>query len=313
MNKSSQKPINYDLALSKLIPQLNRLSYLRGSEGKVYFVDDKFVVKEYLSHDEDPLMFNLFCRELREFGEKGHNVPKVYAWKTVSKPHEGNTFYVLRERINGQLLRAPSIEQLFGQFKGVCSKRKFDLAVNNPDSNLELREQIEIAFIKNFLQINNLLVGVSDNKLEKMILSDYQMSMQSRYSMVDFQAQNVMYDKRGFQFIDNAFVGVEMEPASEDESIKRTISDMFLLFSEGIYLKQVIKASPVKSDKIHNLMQQNEQACFEAMIRLVPETTRLLGSNKLHKYTHATCVSLVNKLFDPQKAKQISDEIEIEK
>ena len=62
MENKILKANKYDKMLLSIIPELAKFEFLHGSEGKVYFVDDKFVVKQYFSKEEDIVLFNKFCQ-----------------------------------------------------------------------------------------------------------------------------------------------------------------------------------------------------------------------------------------------------------
>ena len=61
-----KKHINFDANeyLKALIPHLDEFSFLCGTEGKVYFVDDNFVVKTYFEPFNKLSVFNEFCKEI---------------------------------------------------------------------------------------------------------------------------------------------------------------------------------------------------------------------------------------------------------
>ncbi|MBR3885637.1 MAG: hypothetical protein IKJ33_04140 [Clostridia bacterium] len=53
--------------LRALIPNLDRYSFLCGTEGKVYFVDDDFVVKTYFEPLKNADVFQAYFNEIKSF------------------------------------------------------------------------------------------------------------------------------------------------------------------------------------------------------------------------------------------------------
>ena len=69
--------------LKSKIATLDECSFLSGTEGNVYFVDDSFVVKTYFEPFDDMRIFNEYCKEIKSFGDKGYAVPRIHAWATI--------------------------------------------------------------------------------------------------------------------------------------------------------------------------------------------------------------------------------------
>ncbi len=305
-----EQKIDYRLAIDELIPNLHKFSYLKGCEGKVYFASDDFVVKEYFNHRVNPEIFDLFCREMQSFADRGYVVPKVYAWQCEPLEKGCHKFYVLKERVKGQLLSAPQMQDLFHKFKDVCSRKGFEQIVLNPKSDLSLYEQIAVEFLKNFIHINSNLLSVSDNELERFIISEFEMSKKQRYSVTDVQPSNVMFDGKSLIEIDSAFLGREMVGKNNLGIKDKIIEDIVFLFIENQTSLESEKFSPVKSDKIVELLRHNNELCFEAMLRLVRKTTSMLGIDNISTLTLEGCKTLPEHLFDEKHAKVIIEELQ---
>ncbi|MBQ8211666.1 MAG: hypothetical protein IJZ27_03950, partial [Treponema sp.] len=62
-----KKHINSDANsyLKAIIPNLDQFNFLCGTEGKVYFIDDDFVVKTYFETFNNLMVFNEYCNEIK--------------------------------------------------------------------------------------------------------------------------------------------------------------------------------------------------------------------------------------------------------
>ena len=86
---SEQKIISSNAYYEKLlsvIPDLRSYNSACGGEGVAYFLDDKFVVKEYAAADDWDMfdqVFDVYCEEMQRYAEMGYKVPKIYAWVKV--------------------------------------------------------------------------------------------------------------------------------------------------------------------------------------------------------------------------------------
>ena len=71
---------NYHENLLNAIPYLSNFSKVNGGEGVAYFLDENFVVKEYLDSDNWDMfdrVFESYCKEMQLYAEMGFNVPKI--------------------------------------------------------------------------------------------------------------------------------------------------------------------------------------------------------------------------------------------
>ncbi len=311
-SKSNKNQVNYNEFLIKMIPNLANFSYLAGSEGKVYFVSDKFVIKEYFSLEEDPIMFDGFCKEIQSFANAGYCVPKIYACQTLPTI-DGNQFYLMEERIEGKSLFQINFSQFYKKFKHLCSQEEFEKITTNKYLNSELYEEVLAEQVRDFIATNSDLCTMPEENLENFIMSDYQMAMQALYSISDIQDCNVLFDGKKLTSVDSAFLGTKkLRPDSQYSSASQTISDMFYLFDNNAYLKSMINKSPVKSQTLTELKNQNDESCGEAMYRFVKKSIDIVGKRSLYNYEYYACVGSAKGVSSPVQAKRVIDLIERE-
>jgi len=308
MKNETQEAKKY---LQAVIPNLDRFSSLSGTEGTVYFVDDDFVVKRYFEPIESLEMFEEFFREVQSFSEKGYAVPKMYSWDYDLRPYDdGFLVYTLQERLGGKMLFDISAFELYEQCKEFCSRKEFDVAVADRNNNPELLGLLIREFISGCLRTNKALLGMSEAELERFISTDFNISSQSRFSMPDVQAGNVMFDGERLSIIDNGYLGYDKGIDSVDSVKANLIRDVILLFYNNEMANWLPKFRCMYSDQIKRLSGENMEASFLAMRRFVRKVNQMYRPVMSNKYDFDACESMANAVFDEKKAKEICAEIQ---
>ena len=167
-------PSEYDKLLLSFISKLDSFNYAQGSEGRVYFVDDKFIVKKFFMDRENLEMLELFCREIKGFADAGYNVPNVYSWTGIPRQNGRFDCYILEERVQGEKLFDISFDSIYSFCKDLCSTQEFHDALftmNNP----ELYGVIVREYIKKFISINNNLLNKNQTKPQQLFWAFGQM------------------------------------------------------------------------------------------------------------------------------------------
>ena len=306
-----KKDIVYKDYLSNVIPVLDGCSYLSGTEGSVFFVDNDFVVKTYHEPIVDVDLFNSFFKEIQSFGDAGYAVPKVYSY--VLKPRKGGSgfsVYILQERIKGKNLFDLDILNFYECCKKFCSIDEFNLAVNDRENNPELFGLIIREFISDFLNTNKNLLSLSESELERFISTDFHLSSKSRFSIPDVQAGNVIFDREKLTIIDNGFLGYDKGIESEDSARVNVLRDMFLLFYYNETVNKMPKYRCMYSDEINRLKSENNEVSFLAMRRFVRKVNEMYLPMVTNVYDYEACMSVANEVFDEKKAKEICLEIQ---
>ncbi len=303
-----------DKILASFVPNLGKFSWLSGTEGRVYFVDDDYVVKQYFARDEDAEMFFRFCEEIKNFGDMGYAVPKVYSWTAIpSRNKKLFNFYVLQERIKGSMLFESDLSKIYSRCQSFCDKADFSKAIKYKAKNADLFGMIVGEYIKAYLETNQALLSLSDSELERFVMTDYNMGVESLYSSPDVQSANIMFDGKKLTAIDNAFLGFKKENYDNPESVRAmVIRDMFLMFIDNERVKKHSRICCANYDVLDRLKKQNEDVCFEAMKRYVKTATGLLGSNKLGEFDFGVCEKISTDVFGKKRSEEICKEIEMQ-
>ena len=306
-----KKDIVYKDYLSKVIPVLNGYSFLSGTEGSVFFVDNDFVVKTYHEPIVDVKFFNSFFKEIQSFGDAGYAVPKVYSYALKpSKGGSGFSAYVLQERIKGKKLFDLDILNIYECCKKFCSLDEFNMVVEDGENNPELLGMIIREFILGFLNTNKNLLDFSETELEKFISTDFYLSSNSRFSIPDVQAGNVIFDGKKLTIIDNGYLGYDGGLDSENMAKKSVMRDMILLFYYNEIVNKMPKYKCMCSDEINRLKSENIDASFLAMRRFVRKANEMYSPVIDNAFDYEACESVANEVFDEKKAKEICSEIQ---
>ena len=305
--------LNFDANdyLKRIIPHLDEFSFLCGTEGKVHFVSDDFVVKTYFEPFNKLSVFNAFCNEIKGFADKGFAVPKIYSWATV--PCDGNNefkAFILEGRIKGKTLFDLDVTRLYGACKKFCSTEEFDFAVKSKKNNPELLGLILREHILDFLNTNKALNSLPESEIERFVSSCYNLGKGARFSWPDVQAGNVMFDKEKLIIIDNAYLGHNVGEYS-DEQVKATLlRDMFLLFYYNENVNWTPKFKCGVSEELKRLKKENEDECFLAMRRFVRKANEMYRPVLKSSYDYDACKNVAYEVFEKKKADEICSEVQ---
>ncbi len=302
--------ISHASMLKASLKNLNEFSFLSGAEGRVYFVDDNFVIKVYNMGTETKY-FNEFCTEIKGFADRGYNVPKIYAWTTEKYDKYNSNLYVLEERIKGKNIFMQNIAQIYANCKNFCSKDEFAATVLERDNNAELFSYILREYLKEYINVNEQLLALPEEEVEKFILSEYKMGTKAHYSWIDVHPKNVMFDGKKLTHIDNKYMTYPFTlPAA---FVKSTVLvDMYTLFYPNGDLKKY-KKYIAANDKLQELLNQNEETCFLTMRRFIRKAKELINVNSLKVYDYSICEQAAKDAVGQKLGQELSDEIMFER
>ena len=308
-----KKHINFDANeyLKALIPHLDEFSFLCGTEGKVYFVDDNFVVKTYFEPFNKLSVFNEFCKEIKGFADKGYAVPEIYSWATVPcEKSDKFMAFILEERVKGKTLFDLDVTRLYSACKKFCSREEFDFAVGREKNNPELLGHILREHILDFLNTNRALNELPESEIERFISSGYNLGLEARFSWPDVQAGNVMFDREKLTIIDNAYLGHNVGAYSEDYVKAHVLRDMFLLFyyNENVNWMPKYKCSVLP--ELQRLKKENQDECFLAMRKFVRKANEMYRPILTDVYDYDACKNVAYEIFEKKKADEICSEIQ---
>ena len=310
----------YDELLLNLIPNLEGFESKSGVEGTAYFVDDNFVVKKIQSsvktgeRDELWQNFGLFCDEIKNYADLGYAVPKIYSWVGIpahTAQMDSFVFYVLEERIPGEILFEQRLHKIQSRCLDICSESDFELAMMEKQG--ALYNEIVERYLKLFIEWNERLETLSACELEKFIMSEYKMATSQRYSFVDVHPENVLYDKGKLTIVDNAF-NIEPEPMSTKGAKQMLLEDMINLFRDNISVTDIVSRKVFEQNsRIQDLYKTNQRVAGEAMHKFIKKANFLVSPSFYQKFAFNDVCYYLKKMLADEKAEQIIQDLQLTK
>lgn len=305
----------YDEMLASLIPNLNQFSFKRGGEGRVYFVDENFVVKRYSPKTKSiDGSFEKYCKEMQNFYELGLSVPRIYSYANISdmsSPFCG--LYFLEERVKGrELFFNGEIERAYEICKHFCSKKEFVEAVKSKKG--ELFELIVYTYLNDFYSTNSSLENVKIDVVENLILSDFDMLESGKYSLPDVQPFNIFFDGKNLTLIDNLYLETPRKHQKSDEPYnkERVLRDVADIFRPNAtifeYVKNNLKVAG--SERILTLLEKNRAACGRLLKTFVRKTNNLLSPKFTSSLYFDSFKDAITNAAGEKDAKDILSEVQ---
>lgn len=236
----------YDHLLYNIIQNLDKYAFHQGTEGKAYFIDDKFVVKEYVPKIRKDVnffddVFDSYCSELKQFAEDGYAIPKFYSWLKVPNANKFSlgekafSYYILQEKMPGRWMYndIDEINDVYELCKHLCSYDDYLALMADPfKGNPKLRREILKTYISDYIKMNQMIESLPAGELEKFVMSAYEMHMNGKFSFPDLYIKNVLIDQSRISLIDNR---VKMN-SRKDHSLEEFILNMLdlLEFNESV-------------------------------------------------------------------------------
>lgn len=310
----------YDNLLLSVVFDLDQFPKKSGYEGTAYFIDDNFVVKESLGSQERGAFhtyenFENYCKELCAYHKQGFCVPKIYSWtmlpKNLFKERNGVSFdryYILEERVKGKTLLTDHVCDSFDCSAKFCSKKDFESAVLSKQG--ELYKKIVECYLKNCIKINEQLEVLPKDKIEKFVLSDYQMMKNSKFGAVDMHNSNVMFDGENLTIIDNSFAD-NMYLQFNDEKIRAiAMKDMLRLISNNSNGLMVSSMMAYKFREFQQIHDKYSKVCKEVVSKFVDVTNDTLSPKFSQDFEYFNSRDFIKLILDGSDEKEVLEKLQ---
>ncbi len=319
-NKSMQA--EYDETLERLIPFLSQFASKQGKEGCAYFIGNEYVVKSIVNssrQEQVAKFFDCYIKEQQKFADNGYLLPRLYSYKVVNSINDDGSpqigFYILEDKFKGHDIFTKAANNFFANFKRVYSEDY------KPD---EFGDQRETAYknmetyISGFIMQNMFLMGLSDDKFDKLVLSVYKMFKEGRYSVPDVHAGNLLVNGNGFNIIDNYIVDRSSTAKYLDNMKAGTfLPTRFLnIFNEHKKIKDIFQDPDIikdnNLDKLYSLQEENMFYTQEVMKKIMLSIKRCIAQNEpldLNGFIY-TLRRRLGHYLAKEKAQEVVDEIE---
>ena len=302
-----EEKVYYETMLESFLSDLNEYSYLSGSEGRVFFVSDEFVVKEYYFHNYiDDETFESYCEEIKSFAEQGLSVPKIYAWtKFKQEYHITPRFYILEERVKGKHL-FNEIADLYPRLKDRMTPEEFHKGIYDSQNNKELYSKILIEYLNSINDNLSEIANMTDENIEKFVTSLYELYTTCNYSYPDLYEENILFDGKKFIFIDQHMRTSLVSSENEEDAKTNIIIDFFIIFERlysAIYITRCLDINlQQRVDKAKSLIEENK---YNIALKFSKKIKSVLAPMSANKFFTPT-----KHFLGEERAKQIVEELE---
>lgn len=273
----------YQAMLQELIPNLDKFSYLCGAEGRAYFIDDNFVVKQ-LVISESYDYFEIFFNEIAQFAERGLSVPKFYAWaKWDFNDFEDDKYkivFILEERAKGKKLFNERFD-IYERVKNICSRNEFDCATIDPENHKELYTQIMYEYINDVNESLGNILSVPEKEFDRFIVSLFELYKDAKVSKPDIHPGNVFCDGKTLTIIDEYMcnskgVNDGVFRTTKETIMEKLLEDIFKMF-DVLYVFAYMKEFDVEiKDKVKQAKQDVLKRAFGTIKKFVKKSQILL-------------------------------------
>ena len=314
---SSMSKEHKDKFMENIISKLSKLKAIAGTEGIAYFVDDKYILKEYTQNAKNEafltLCFNEYCEEIFDFAKAGYSVPQIYDWLTVepkksifrTKPAK---FYVLEEQVKGRNLFYSKLKKSYGLFQDLCSLSDFEKVIKNPEQNVGLYMEILRVYINDYIYINSYIEAMPEAELDRFMISIAKMFETGKYSVPDVHSGNVFISNDQLKIIDNCMLQKEKDPYYSRQKVEDfLIARLAILFKPNTDIKGYLSAENIvrSSDfcELETLIGENADMCYAALEKVFKSMKRCLDGKTVenNRVLH-TAYQRLSNILDYQRA-----------
>ena len=278
-----------DYVLFDIIKNLDKYAFHEGNEGRAYFIDEKYIVKEYrrsISVDAPIFdgLFDEYCQELNRFAEMGYSVPKIYSWLKVPNIERKKDlysgedlpyrYYVLQERVPGRWMYydIDEFKEIYALCNDICSHD--DLLRIMADSSYgetSLRVEILRKYISDFVMMNEMIESMPSDEFEKFIVSVYNMKRNGQYSHPDMYRKNVLVDESNISLIDNRIQSPKDFWLQQVDSVEDILNELILLFelNKSLTDNQVMNEEAIMQHaELRSMLAKNKKLCVAVMQKI---------------------------------------------
>ena len=295
--------------LSELIPNLDNFEFLSGKEGRAYFIDDDYVVKKLKIGAEKLENFDQYCKEIKDFGDSGLAVPKIYTWATIENENNMYDAYIFQQRIKGHRLFESDISNIYENCKHICSREEFLNAVKNQEANRDLFGLIIKEYMEGFLRSNKQILSLSDESIAHFIRSDFEMAVNARYGYTDMHSENVILSDNAITIIDNYFDKCDKGLNVDDLKLS-VLKDMMLMFCYNEMSKKYLDFDCGLMPEFKRINQENLETCAEAMKRMIKMTNKIYRPLFKFPADYFACERFVKTVLNKKYVRKVCKEIQ---
>lgn len=316
--------IDYYGMLLDFIPIRKRYKSYAGSEGIAYFVSPNFVLKEYTKSDDwesFDKIFECYCSEIQACSRAGMAVSEIYSW--VKVPNMGHytkgdknayQYFILEERVPGRELYFGYLEDAYSLASDICSASEFKKALTN-EGSISLYREIVRRYISDYIQMNEWLESLSDEKLTAFLEDIYSMYKNGMFSYPDLFPHNILTDNN------TSIKMIDMHMKDKDCSLKLETADSnFIRDMVGLFLYNSFSNQPEKYlisrnfnyADFENASSKNMSLSKQLILRIFALSGVICEKPVVNKKDMDIIDDSLSMMFDDESRKEIEKEIILE-
>ena len=320
MEKKELNPANISKAIELLYS--HNFKSKQGSEGKVYFLSDKYVVKEFFENcgDEFAQNFDNYCRELQKLALSGVRVPKIYSWIKIPicrSEKIAYRYYILEENVHGREIYYESLTKFYDKCSDICDFATYRSLLKHPQASkngISEYEEILKRFVEDYMQMNELICSMSEAELDKYLLDTYRMFGTLSFSKPDIFPGNILVDGEKFRVIDNV---LEIRENKEREVCdSEYLSNMLWLFyvNADIHTGAGDRYITFGNPKFVKVFVEREaravKLCKSAMMRMIRRINIICDNPKLREGKWANnLITMLYQTLPDKDADEVLDNV----
>lgn len=296
---------DYNDILLDAIPMLHSLPRCSGGEGTAYFYGDEYVIKEYTNYHNwgyFDAVFELHCREMQKYHEKGYAVPEIYAYLKMPNmryytghAENQNKYYILEEKLPGRHLFHGFLEDTYHTVRDLFSFSEFKKVISKPDDNLAEFKEIVKIFINDYIQMNQLLESLPEAEFGRFVAELYDMYLGATYSVPDIHPSNILVYDRHLSLIDNQVVVADEKREKQEYLQGSFVNDLLNMF---FYNNEVFELSRGALNSLKNkrsvnfsyLRRENCKVCKAAVLKTVQAMNKYCDNPVVSDYRSRTLI-----------------------
>lgn len=286
---------NFKDLIEQIFCNGDKYSFLSGSEGKAFFVGEKYVCKcfEFFRLEDKSVdileneFFDNYVGEIKKFNEMGLNFPKIYAHEVFYKDRK-KYLYVLQEKIEGRQMFFNAPKDAYLLCRDFLSKEEFFNIFEYKNNNSKLYDEVMRRYIVDFIDMNEKFLSLSDSAVEKYVISAYEILKNCYFSHPDLSSGNVIMGNDSLSIIDNTMPNISYKYDSKEELDDATMFQIVRLFSACVFANKYRKtAIPARFDRefyvgeFMALIEKNRLLSKAAIIRLIDTANKCLDNPKI--------------------------------
>lgn len=286
MKDKTESVFDYSQYLLNNIANLKSFPSFAGSEGVAYFVNDDFVIKEYINVDNWELfddIFDNYCKEMQAFANKGLSLSKIYAWTRMvnfnyytGKCKNKYRYFILEERVQGRELYFGEVGDAFALVKDLCSKEEFKSIIKDSylggfrDSQLTLVDEILKRYFEDYVKMNEMLESMPEKDRVNFLTDAHEMYNVGKFLYPDLFPHNILVESGKLTMIDPMMADTNNGTNGVNGSMY--VKDMVSLFIYNYMINKPrgsVQSRVLSNRQLSNLCERNTKVTKELITKIV--------------------------------------------